>query len=107
MGTVAKKRHGTSSQPLLMHIDDLQVLRLPGQLTHPGHVRFQLAPVAIDNTDSYYRPLPFVLKVNFDNRGVETGTQPVFQAAHGTALVLQRPGPRDYQFDSEQGNKES
>ena len=61
-------------QPLLMHVSNLQVLSLFAQLTDLGHVRFQLSFVTTNDTDSYYRPLPFVLIGHLGNRGVETGT---------------------------------
>ena len=61
-------------QPLLMHISNLQVLSLFAQLRDLGHVRFQLSFVTTNDTDSYYRPLPFVLIGHFGNRGIETGT---------------------------------
>jgi hypothetical protein len=59
-------------QPLLMHIGNLQVLSLFAQLADLAHVRFQLSFVTTNDTNSYYRPLPFVLVGQFGNRGVET-----------------------------------
>ena len=91
-------------QPLLMYIGNLQVLGLFAQLTDLAHVRFQLSFVTTNHTDSYYRPLPFVLIGHFGNRGVETGAETILQTAHNTALVLQGMGPRDHQFDGEQGD---
>ena len=92
-------------QPLLMHISNLQVSGLFAQLTDPGHVRLQLSPVTAQDTDSDYRPLPFILTGHLGNRGVEAGTQAILQTTHGTALVLQGPGPWNHQFDGEQGDK--
>ena len=86
-------------QPLLMHISNLQVSGLFAQLTDPGHVRLQLSPVTAQDTDSDYRPLPFILTGHLGNRGVEAGTQAILQTTHGTALVLQGPGPWNHQFD--------
>ena len=88
-----------------MHISNLQVLSLFAQLTDLGHVRFQPSFVTTNDTDSYYRPLPFVLIGHLGNRGIEAGTQTILQTAHGTALVLQGPGPWNHQFDGEQGDK--
>ena len=87
-----------------MNISYLQVFDLLADLTDPAHVRFQLSSVITKHTESYYRPLPFVLIGHLGNRGVETGTQPILQTAHGTALVLQGPGPWNHQFDGEQGD---
>ena len=88
-----------------MYISHLQVFSRFAQLPDPGHVRFQLSLVTTKDTDSYYRPLPFVLIGHIGNRGVETGTQTILQTAHGTALVLQGPGPRNQEFDGEQGDE--
>ena len=88
-----------------MHISNLQVLGLFAQLTNPGHFRFQLSSIITKNTDSDYRPLPFVLIGHLGNRGVETGTQTILQTAHDTTLVLQGPGPWNQQFDGEQGDE--
>ena len=88
-----------------MHISNLQVLSLFAQLTDLAHVRFQLSFVTTNHTDSYYRPLPFVLIGHFGNRGVETGAETILQTAHSTALVLQGMGPWDHQFDGEQGDE--
>lgn len=88
-----------------MHISDLHVLGLFTQLPDPGHVRFKLSPVTTEDADRDDRPLPFVLVADLGNRGIETGTQSILQATHGTALVLQGPGPWNHQFDGEQGDK--
>jgi len=87
-----------------MHISNLYVLGLLAQLTDLAHVRFQLALVTTNDTHSYDRPLPFVLVAHLGNRGIETGAQTILQTAHSTALVLQGTGPRDHQFDGEQGD---
>ena len=88
-----------------MHISNLQVPGLLAQQTDPGHVRFQLPLVTAQDTDSNDCTLPFVLTGHLGNRGVEAGAQTILQTAHGTALVLQGPGPWNHQFDSEQGNR--
>ena len=82
---------------------NLQVSGRFAQLTNLAHIRLQVPPVTIKNTDSYDCPLPFVLTGNLGNRGIETGAQTILQSAHGTALVLQRLGPWNHQFDGQQG----
>ena len=91
-------------QPLLVHAGNLQVLSLSGQLSDPVHGRFKLPTVTINDTNGDSCPLPFILKVDLGNRGIETGTQTIFQAAHGAALVLQGTGPGDHQLDGQQGD---
>ena len=89
-------------QPFLLHTGNLQVLSLFGQLSDPVHGRFKPPPVTVNDTYSNCCPLPFVLKGDLCNGGIETGTQTIFQAAHGSALVLQGTGPGNHQFDGEQ-----
>ena len=89
-----------------MHISNLQIPGLFAQQTDPGHIRLQLPPVITQHTDSNDRPLPFILTGHLGNRGVEAGTQTIFQAAHGTTLILQGPGPWNHQFDGEQGDQD-
>lgn len=88
-----------------MHIGNLQILGLFTQLTDPGHVRLQPSPVTTQDADRYDCTLPFVLIVYLGHRGIEAGAQTILQTAHGTALVLQGPGPWNQQFDGQQGDK--
>jgi hypothetical protein len=88
-----------------MYISNLQILCLFTQLTDPAHIRFQLPFVITQDTNGQDRALPFVLIAHLGNRGIEAGAQAILQAAHGTALVFQGAGPRNQQFDGQQGDK--
>ena len=58
----------------------------------------------IGNTDdSDRRPVPQPAGIEFGNRHIKVRPQAVFQAAHYLALVLQRLGSLDAEFESEEG----